>query len=366
MNRREFMKESAAAAGMVFCGCGLAKAALGPPQAASGNRKRREVSVAGRRTRTIDIHAHCFSPEVWDLVKDKEKTNPFGGGETGRLLNLQNFADRLAQMDERGIDMQLLSMNPVWHWPERALASEIARVHNHTVSQFCAAHPDRFAGLGTVALQHPDLAAEQLQEAVTKLGLKGAMIGGSVNDEELSAPKFHPFWAKAEELGALIFIHPQVGWDNVKRFDGNGWLGNIIGRPLESTLAISHLIFEGTLDRFPRLKICVAHAGGYLPHYVGRSERCGEGKIGRCKPVQKLPSEYLKRLYYDELVFTSEGLRHLIAQVGVSQVTLGTDYPGDWSAPDAVDFVLRAPGLSNADRRAILGGNAEELLKIRA
>ena len=197
----------------------------------------------------------------------------------------------------------------------------------------------RPAGLGKF------LVLQQLEDAVKQLGLRGALIGGSVNDEELSDPKFHPFWAKAEQLGALIFIHPQgtAELNASGRLKGNGVLENVIGNPLETTIALSHLIFEGTLDAYPGLKICAAHAGGYLPSYAARSDQGCVTFPQRCtKTLKKKPSEYLRQLYYDSLVFTPEGLRHLIAEVGASQIVLGMDYPFPWTKT-AVDHILDTP-----------------------
>jgi aminocarboxymuconate-semialdehyde decarboxylase len=204
---------------------------------------------------------------------------------------------------------------------------------------------------------------------VKKLGLRGVAIGGSVEGEELSARKFDPFWAKAEELGIMIFMHPQPapGTTQNARLQGKGGLGNTIGNPLETTVFLSHLIFEGTLDRFPGLKICGAHAGGYLASYSGRSDAfCGRGAgAADCKSLKKRPSEYFKReLFVDTMVFHEDGLRHLVAEVGAGQIFYGTDYPFDW--PVGVDFVLNAPFLSNADKEAILGGNLIKLLRIAA
>ena len=221
-------------------------------------------------------------------------------------------------------------------------------------------------GLGSVALQHPSLAVEQIEDGMKKLGLRGFAIGGSVNGDDLSAPKFNPIWAKAEELQALIFIHPQVSGTPIeeKRLQGNGNLDNVIGHPLlETTLALTHLIQDGTLDLFPRLKICAAHGGGYLPSYSGRSDRCLQAFPKDCRPLKKLPSEYLKQLYYDSVLFTPEDMRHLIAVVGTSQVVLGTDYPALWNR-NPIDRILAVPGLSDEQRIAMFNGTLSRLLKI--
>jgi aminocarboxymuconate-semialdehyde decarboxylase len=189
-------------------------------------------------------------------------------------------------------------------------------------------------------------------------------VGASVAGEELAAPKFHPFWAKVESLGVPVFMHPQGTPELRARLQGNGVLTNVIGNPLDTTIALSHLIFEGTLDQFPRLKICSAHGGGYLPSYADRSDHGCLTFPEQCtKTLKKRPTEYLKQLYFDSLIFTSEALRHLIAQAGISQIVLGTDYPFPWTTT-AVDHVLGTPGLSDADRVAILGGNAARLLGI--
>ncbi|PYQ77442.1 MAG: hypothetical protein DMG01_14935 [Acidobacteria bacterium] len=220
--------------------------------------------------------------------------------------------------------------------------------------------------MATVALQHPDLAADQLDDAVKKLGMRGAAIGGSVEGQELSDRKFDPFWAKAEELGVMLFMHPQPaqGTTQNPRLEGKGGLGNTIGNPLETTVFLSHLIFEGTLDRFPGLKICAAHAGGYLPSYSGRSDAlCGRGGGADCKALKRKPSDYFSsQLYIDTMIFHEEGLRHIVAEVGVDHIFYGTDYPFDW--PVGIDFVLNAPFLANAEKEAILGGNLIKLLRI--
>jgi aminocarboxymuconate-semialdehyde decarboxylase len=376
LNRRDFLVNVAGAtAGMILAwreraGAAvprrssrlLARAEAGQIGVPAG--KRRELVIGGRRVRTVDVHAHTFVPEVMDLVKDTPLAATVKANLTGNIV-LGN-PQRLWDMDAQGIDVQAINVNAWGYSAERALARDLVQLQNEKISQWCAKHPDRFVGMATVALQHPDLAAEQLDQAVRKLGLRGAAIGGSVEGQELSDRKFDPFWAKAEELGVLLFTHPQpaAGTTQNPRLQGRGGLGNTIGNPLETTVFLSHLIFEGTLDRFPGLRICAAHAGGYLASYSGRSDAlCGRGSGADCKALKKKPSEYFKReLLVDTMIFREDGLRHLVAEVGVGQMLYGTDYPFDW--PVGIDFILNAPFLSNADKEAILGGNAIKLLRI--
>ena len=330
------------------------------------------MKIAGKRALTIDVHSHCIV-DIRDLVKDhaEGRSDPFLNPARQRFLDPGHVEDRLQHMDAHGVDIQAVSLFPSYsYWADRELAKQIVRFQNEKIAELCVAHPERFVGLGAVALQHPDLVAEQMDYAVKKLGMRGFEIEGSVNGEDLSAPKFEPFWSKAEELKILVFIHPSGFAEGRQRLGGNGFLTNVIGNPLETTVALSHLIFDGTLDRHPALKICGAHGGGYLPSYLGRSNRCAEAS-SNCKPVKKKPSEYFRdQIYCDSIVFSAEGLRHLIAEVGADHVLFGTDYPADIEEPhmgDAreVDSVLGAPGISDQDQRAILGENAARLLGIR-
>ena len=321
--------------------------------------RRREVVVGGRRAKTIDVHAHCVIPEAYALLglKVEDHRGP-GIAEVGPR--------RIREMDAQGIDMEALSINPRWYRAERDLVTQVIKIQNERLAEFCATYPDRFVALASVALQFPDLAVQQLVDSVKKLGLRGAAVGASVAGDEFSDPKFHPFWAKAEELGILIFIHPQSTPDLARRLKGQGWLENTIGNPLDTTIALSHLIFEGTLDRFPKLKICSAHGGGYLPSYAPRSDnslRVAPDMDTGVK-LKKQPTEYLRQMYYDTLVFTSEALRHLAAEVGSSQLVIGTDHPIPWQ-DKAVNHILKAPGFTDKERRAMLGETAAKLLGIK-
>jgi aminocarboxymuconate-semialdehyde decarboxylase len=373
--RRDFLRDlSAATVEIIFGGCCAQSAfAAGPRRqqsaASAGGSKRGKVVINGRRVTVIDVHSHVRVPEAWELVKDRiAREGHYGDmaqANPDNLGNIRNIDKRLADLDAMGIDVQAVSINPFWYWADEDLARKIIQVQNEKIAAFCAAHPDRFVGLGSVALQHPPLAVEQIEEGVKKLGMRGFAIGGSVNGDDLSAPKFNPIWAKAEELEALIFIHPQVSGTPIdeKRLQGNGNLDNVIGHPLETTLALTHLIQDGTLDLFPRLKICAAHGGGYLPSYSSRNDRCLQAFPKDCRPLKKLPSEYLKQLYYDSVLFTPEDMRHLIAVVGASQVVVGTDYAALWNR-NPIDGILSVPGLSDDERIAIFNGTLSRLLKI--
>jgi aminocarboxymuconate-semialdehyde decarboxylase len=345
-------------ASLVFTGCSAVSTAPGQPQAGG---QRRQVVVGGKRVKTIDVHAHCIVPEAYALM--------------GRKIEDHQFPDldevgprRIGEMDKQGVDIEALSINPFWYRAERDVAAEVVRIQNETLAEMCARYPDRLVAFASVALQFPDLAVQQLEHGVKKLGLRGAAVGASVAGEEFSEQKFHPFWAKAEELGVLIFVHPQSTPELSKRFKGNGWLANTIGNPLDTTICLSHLIFEGTLDRFPGLKICAAHGGGFLPSYAPRSDNACRVAPWHCNPdirLKKKPTEYLRTMYYDTLVFTSEMLRHLAAEVGPSQLVIGTDHPIPWHQ-DPVTHIMEAPGFSDEERIAMLGGTAAKLLGIKA
>jgi len=361
--RRNFLKAASAAAatGIVFCGCGLPRRAHAQPP-----HQKLPVMVGGTRIKTIDVHAHCYFRETLALVGEEgakiERSPVNGAAETFVDIN-----QRLAAMDAQAVDMEILSINPFWYGRDRDLAAQIVKIHNDKLAQLCASKPDRFAAFASLTLQAPDLAVKELETAVKKQGLKGAAIGCLVNGVDFFDPKFHPVWAKAEELGAPLFIHPQVNPQSVpelaKRLAGNGWLSNTIGNPLDTTIALSHLIFEGTLDRFPGLKLIAAHGGGYLASYADRSDHaCMVGPKG-CNPdikLKKAPSEYLKQIYFDSLVFTPEAIRHLAALVGAGQIVLGSDYPYPWQL-SPVDHIFASSSLSDDQKADILGRTAAKL-----
>ena len=341
VNRRKFLESIGITAGALT---------VKPIAWAQG---RKEVSIAGKRIKTVDIHAHASIQDVEEVIRGTELERRIGGP---RLLD----PSRLVMMDEWGIDVSAISANQYWWYrtDDRSLAADVVRVQDEGFAAWCEEYPDRFVALTSVALQFPDLAAEQLDYAVNE------------------------FWAKAEELDVPIFVHP-AGSDNIIQegaLDYAGDLGNIIGNPLETTFFISRLILDGTLDRFPGLKICGAHGGGYLPSYFGRTDvACdaaggpsinAQGEFIGNVPIQaddcrnqKPPREYLRtQIFADSMVFSDEGLRHLVAEMGPSQVVYGTDMPLGW--PDTMDLIINSPYLNNAEKEAILGGNLIRLLRI--
>jgi aminocarboxymuconate-semialdehyde decarboxylase len=364
--RRSFLKH-ATGLGIGFCSCGLLDAARAQTGKAAWHLP---VTVNGKRVRTIDTHSHCYFQEAIDLMGDEAKqVLPPVKGVPEHFIAATNkdaVQKRLAAMDAMGIDMEVLSINPFWYRKDRDTAAAIVKINNARFAELCVAYPKRFAAFASLTLQYPDLAVQELEYAVQKQGLRGAAIGGSVAGQEFADPKFHPVWAKAEELGAVLFIHPQSTPELAKRLKGNGWLSNVTGNPLDTTLALEHLIFEGVLDKFPRLKILAAHGGGFLGSYAPRMDRSCFVSPQNCNPdivLKKKPTEYLNQLYFDNLVFTPEALRHLVAQVGASQVVLGTDHPIPWEQ-HPVDLVFATKTLSDAERIAILGGNAQKLLGV--
>jgi aminocarboxymuconate-semialdehyde decarboxylase len=340
MNRRNFMSQVAMAS----------TAALAPKWA-----------LAQGHPRVIDIHAHCVWPGVADLVSG----TAFQDRGYPDFLQLGAGANRIEAMDERSIDMQVLSINNYW-WNglEADMADKVVRYHDEQLAQWCNQHPDRFVALSSVSLEYPELAAAQLDHAVNELGLRGASVGGHANGEAVSNARFDPFWAKADELDVPVFMHPTNSdqWVAPEIFDGAGSLPNIIGNPLETTIFLSKLIFEGVFDRFPNLKVVGAHGSGYLPAYLGRFEVACDVRDSAACVNQKKPSEYLRsQIWADSMVFSEEGLRHLVAEMGASQVVFGSDAPFYW--PDTLPLIESA-NLDADQKEAILGGNLARLLKL--
>jgi aminocarboxymuconate-semialdehyde decarboxylase len=365
-NRRHFLNLSTkAGGGLLFCRCTLASRTVAALQS---DPERRRVVVGGRTVRTIDMHSHVFVQEAWPLVKDRPEVDRAMAslGTSPMALDTATLDRRLKEMDRQGIDVHVLSVHPsqFLYWLEAPLAAQIVRMQNERIATISAAHPDRFVPFGNVSLQFPELAAEQLQHAVTRLGMRGVIIGANVNGGELVDPKLDPFWKRAQDLDIVVSIHP-AGFENSRRLVGAGALVNNIGFPLDTTVALSHMIFEGFLDRFPGIKIVAAHGGGFLASYIGRSDNC-HAVQAVCRQMKRKPSEYLKgpQLYFDSLVYSPQNIRHLVNTVGASQVVIGTDFGFPIASTTPVDTILETPGLTADEQTAILGGNAAKLLKL--
>ena len=331
--------------------------------------------AADQAVPTVDVHAHALQPAVMGLVADEPghreqqelDLRSFGAesaavnqaqlGRIGPLLVDPEL--RLAAMDDAEVDRQLVSPMPLYHaWAEPALAERITRLTNEGVAGLVAGHPGRLSGLGTVPLQHPELAVTELEHAVGELGLAGVQIGTAYAGRELADDAYADFWAAAEAQEAVVFVHPW-GCSLGARLD-RYYLSNTVGNPVETTVALSHLIFSGLLDRHPGLRIVAAHGGGYLPTYLGRSDHAWSVRPEARRCAQP-PSAYLRRIWFDSLVYTPHALRQLVDAVGAEQVVLGSDYPFDMGVTDPVQR-LRAAGLPAAAETAIRAGNARTLL----
>lgn len=318
---------------------------------------------------TVDFHAHAQSPKAMELIS-AAASNPGGevnphNHELARTRYTPAFRDvnvRLHTMDRERIDMQAVSPAPNYaYWADEALSDRIVTASNEHVAELCATNPDRFVGLCHVSLQFPELAAQQLGTAITRLGMRGVEIGSRVEDVDLDDPSLDPFWAAAQALRAPIFIHPS-GTTLGKRV-AKYYLGNVIGNPLDTTIALTNLIFGGVLERFPMLNVVAAHGGGYLPSYFARSVH-GHQVRPEMHTISRPPTEYLRRIWVDNLVFEPLYVAHLVTVMGASRVVLGTDYPFDMGQENPVDLVEAVPGLTAADQDKIKGGNAIELLHL--
>ncbi len=356
--------------GLKFCGCHLLPVfGIGPAGGGAAAPGKAPVVIKGRQAKVIDTHTHCLFQASLDLMGEDAPgiLPPTKGVAEHFLAQPDPLKLRLEDMDRMGVDMQVLSVNPFWYKKDRETAEAICKINNESLAELIAQHPRRFAAFASICMQFPDLAVQQLEEAVKKYGLVGAAIGGSVAGRDFCHPEFHPVLAKAQELGVTLFIHPQSTPELAHRFKGNGWLANVIGNPLDTTIALEKLIFEGIFDKYPELKILAAHGGGFLGSYAPRMDRSCFISPQNCNPdivLKKKPSEYVRQIYMDALVFTPEALRHLVAEVGAGQIMVGTDHPIPWEM-DPVGHIMSTPELSDDDRLNILGENAIRVLGLK-
>jgi len=329
----------------------------------------------------IDIHCHYLNQAVAAQVAHLNPTQyepsvVFANALT-REVNIRQMRDRaqklstiekrIKDMDRMGIDMQVVSPAPnqTYYWTEPELGASLARSVNDRLAEIVSTWPERFLAFGTVPLQNVDLALAELERCQKHLGLRGVEINPSVNGMDLTDPRLslEKFFARAQALDAVIFMHP-IGFTQGERLVDH-YFNNVIGNPMETTIAASHLIFDGVLHRNPKLKIVLPHAGGYLAHYWARMDHAHRARPDCRTVIKRAPSSYLKKMYFDTISFDPQMLRHMIDQYGAEHVLLGTDYPYDMGEEDPIGLIGDIPRLKRAERDLIEGGNAARLLNIR-
>ena len=317
--------------------------------------------------RTIDIHAHstpqCFQRDVlngrsWHGMSPHE-------GELRNPRNAWNPEERIADMNSLGVDVQVVSTNVAFYQYDQPVATTIAiaRDCNNEVHQMTLDYPTRLAGLATVPMQDIRAAIAEMERSVVNLGLKGVMIDDKVNDKTFDEPEFLPFWQAAEQLGALVLIHqayPTVVHQRINRYH----LPNTIGNLADRTITFASLVFGGVMDRCPNLKVCLCHGGGYTCYGIGRMDRGWQVRAEAREHIQRPPSAYLRRFYYDCLTHSEAALRYLIDAVGADRVVLGTDWPADMCTDWPVSWILEMKSLTQEEKEAILWKNLERLLGI--
>lgn len=337
------------------------------------------MAASRNRYPRIDIHTHVELAEVKELA-GKIRIRGSGPGkqdwvapgsvaeharQTRAIMpKLTRPKIRLKDMDAMGVDIQVISSNlpNSAYWADGRTGQAVARACNEGIAEFVAARPDRFVGIGAVPLQDIRRSVRELDHAVNGLGLRGVIIPSNIRNRDLGEARFRPFWARAEALGAVVYIHPR-GFshaDRLKKF----FLWNSVGQPLEEALAMASLIHEGIMDAFPRLRIVIGHGGGYLPYYSGRGDKSFESRPEARANIARRPSEYLRRFHYDSIVFDRHMLATLVRKAGAGKVMMGTDYPRGEVEEDPVGFVTRTRGISRQAKDRIMSLNAMRLFKI--
>ena len=334
------------------------------------------------KSKVVDLHCHYLNPAVNAKTAhlnaaEHDMTVVFADAFTRetnvkqmktRAPKLTGIAERLVDMDRMGIDVQAVCPAPYhfFYFTEPDYGAELARDVNEGIAKLVAETPDRFVGLGTVPLQDSELAVRELEHCVKTLGLRGVEICTNVNGKELTDPslKLEKFFARCEQLGVLIFMHP-LGFTQADRLTHH-YFNNVIGNPLDSSVAVSHLIFDGVMARHPKLKVLVAHGGGFIAHYWGRMDHAWRARPDCRTVIKRKPSSYLERFYFDTITHDPEMLRRLIERFGAEHVVLGTDYPYDMGDEDPLGMLAQVKRLPAATRDLVAGGNAARLLGMKA
>src|SRR3974390_21297 len=343
----------------------------------------RKHGTPGRERRpkstTIDAHCHVAVPHVGEIVTPhlKQSTDPLvaqSAQETQALMakqaadlrtRISTTDERFAAMDDMGVDMQLVAPAPpqIFYNLPLDVGVEAARALNEGIAEYAGRHTDRLIALGGVPMQDGNEAAKELERAVKQLGFKGAEILTNVNGKELSDPAFAPFWKKAEELDALVLIHP-TGFTQPQRF-ARFYFNNVIGNPLDTTVALHYLLFDGVFERHPKLRVLAVHGGGFLGAYSGRIDHAWGARSDAHGNLPKPPTTYLRRnVYFDTVVFTPHQLEALVNTFGADRIVMGTDYPFDMLEYDPIGHINSVASFDDSTRAALAGGNAKKLLGI--
>ena len=329
------------------------------------------------QTTTIDAHAHVAVPQAAAFVQPHldPAMNPLahfqsaeskavsGKQEADMRSRLTAVEERLSDLDRMGLDIQVVMPPPqqCYYAVPAEIGVRAAHLVNDGLAEWVAQRPDRFVALGSVPLQDGREAAVELERCVKQLGFKGVEILTNVAGRELSDPATAPFWRRAEELGALVVIHPNgfTEAERLRRF----YFNNVIGNPLETTIALHFLIFDGVLERHPNLKLLAVHGGGYLGGYFGRIDHAWGARSDCHAHLPHPPTSYLRKIFVDTVVFTAPQLRFLVETFGVDHIVMGTDYPFDMADYDPIDLVASAE-LGKSALAAIAGGNIKALLRL--
>jgi aminocarboxymuconate-semialdehyde decarboxylase len=373
VSRRKILQAGLAAAATVAAGTSGKLAAQ--TEAESKSRNKQALRATGGRT--IDIHAHYYPQSFLDLIAEEGKrfkaeyrmaadgfylSSPAGsiGPLPTKIIDLRQ---RLADMDAQGVFMQAISLTtPMVSWADADLSLKLSRTWNDAASEAHKAYPTRLIALMILPMLEPDRAIDELNRAARLPGIRGVYMGTNINNRDLDDPLFEPIFAKIEQVGLPVFLHPlqTVGGERTKPW----YLSNLLGNPFDAAIAGCHLIFGGVLDRHPKLQICLPHGGGALPMLIGRADHGAQVRAEiKSLHLPQPPSAYMQRFTYDTIVHSKPVMEFLLQEVGVERIMLGSDYCFDMGYERPVEF-LEQINISSAKRKMILGENAARLLKV--
>lgn len=329
------------------------------------------------KVKRVDVHSHVLPQELMAAIRKRPRDYLMrveGSGEKETFIRddkhstpvYAEFHDADAKvegMDRKGIDISVLSVTPVvfFYWLSAEAGLAAARIMNDGIARMVAARPDRLRGMATLPMQDPDAAVTELERVVKEHGFRSIELGCRVQGQLLAEPRFRPVLKRAQELGVFIFTHPYVAGALPPDL-GCYYLGNLAGLPFDTALMAAHLMFSGTLDELPGLKIILAHGGGHLPYQIGRLAHGHKVRKEAKANTPNSPLALLRRFYFDALTHDADALRFLIEKAGADRVMIGTDAPFDMAEEDPVAMINAVRGLTDGERERILGLNALELL----